>query len=76
VTTTNKGIIMDNDPTTTAAAIARAAGAPPIKGRAAIQQELESELRGLLMSAKLHGFRLVMTPDGGAMAVDEEQVVS
>jgi len=32
--------------------------------RAAIQRELESELRGLVMAARLHGFRLAICGDG------------
>lgn len=34
--------------------------------RSALQRELESELRGLIMAARLHGFRLVV--EGEAMS--------
>jgi hypothetical protein len=37
--------------------------------RGAIQRELEAELRGLLMAARMQGFRLVLE-DAGPRAVD------
>lgn len=42
--------------------------------RAATQRELESEMRGLLMAARMHGFKLELMSDGTVKAHDEREV--
>lgn len=50
---------MDEDqPTIKAVQRAEAAHAEPLAKRDAIRRELESELRGLLMAARMHGYRV------------------